>query len=188
MRQTKLSVAKKLGSEYKDYPPECLDPVEDINGFVFFESYQSLSLTYSNGGEYRPDVFSGKNKVVVYLDEAHWLTSDALFSSQPDHFLNGFFKQFPNAILVFMTATDWDCFEPITKAIPRTGKRKVIEGYHCKTLEYPDVRYDKVFISAPLKQNADFFFFDEYDDLIKRINSSESKWIMLVSSKELGEK
>lgn len=188
MRQTKLSVAKKLGSEYKDYPPKYLDSVEDIYGFVYFESYQSLSLTYSNGGVYRPDVFSGKNKVAVYLDEVHWLTSDALFSSQPDHFRNGFFKQFLSAIVILMTATDWDCFEPITEAIPRTGKPKVLDGYECYTEEYPDVRYDKVYISAPLKLNADFFYFNEYDDLIKRINSSESKWLILVASKELGEK
>ena len=188
MRQTKLSVAKKLGSDYKDYLPEYLDPVEDIHGFVYFESYQSLSLTYSNGGDYRPDVFNGKNKVAVYLDEAHWLTSDALFSSQPDYFLKGFFKQFLSAIVILMTATDWDCFEPITEAIPRTGKWKVIEGYHCKTLEYPDIRYDECYISAPLKLNADLFYFDEYEDLIQRINSSESKWLILVASKELCEK
>ncbi len=188
MRQTKLSVAKKLGSEYKNYSPESLDPLKSIDNFVFFETYQGLAQVYERNSKFRRDVFDGKNKVVVYLDECHWLTSDALFSSQPENFMPGLIRQFPNAILVFMTATDCDCFEPITKAIPRTGKRKVIEGYHCKTLEYPDVRYDKVFISAPLKQNADFFFFDEYDDLIKRINSSESKWIMLVSSKELGEK
>lgn len=188
MRQTKLSVAKKLGSEYEDYPPKYLDPIKDIGGFVYFESYQSLSLTYSNGGEYRPDIFGDKSKVVVYLDEAHWLTSDALFSSQPDYFLKGFFKQFLNSIVILMTATDWDCFEPITEAIPRTGKWKVINGYYCYTKEYPDVRYDKVFISAPLKLNADLYYFDEYEDLVQRINSSESKWLILVASKELGEK
>lgn len=188
MRQTKLSVAKKLGSEYKDYPPEYLDPVEDIHGFVYFESYQSLSLTYSNGGKYRPDVFNGKNKVVVFLDEAHWLTSDALFSSQPDHFLNGFFKQFLSAIVILMTATDWDCFEPITKAIPNTGKPKVLDGYECYTTEYPDVRYDKVYISAPLKLNAEPFYFNELEELVAKIAASESKWLLLMKSKKEAEK
>ena len=188
MRQTKLSVAKKLGSEYDDYPPKYLDPIETFDNFVFFKTYQGLAKIYEGNGKFRPDVFDENEKVVVYLDEAHWLTSDALFSSQPDHFLNGFFKQFLSAIVILMTATDWDCFEPITEAIPHTYKPKVLDGYECYTKEYPDVRYDKVYISAPLKLNADLVYFDEYEDLVQRINSSESKWLILVASKELAEK
>ena len=36
LNQTKLSVAKKLGSEYAKYPPEYLKPIENIDNFVFF--------------------------------------------------------------------------------------------------------------------------------------------------------
>ena len=188
MRQTKLSVAKKLGSEYDDYPPEYLDPIKDISGFVYFESYQSLSLTYSNGGDYRPDVFNGKNKVVVYLDECHWLTSDALFSSQPENFMPGLIRQFPNAILVFMTATDWDCFEVIADMLPQRNKPKFINGYAHWDGGHNGVKFDSVYLSEPSKLNAECYSFNELEELVTKIAGSDSKWLILVKSKKEAEK
>lgn len=184
MRQTKLSVAKKLGSEYKNYPPECFDPIESIDNFVFFETYQGLAQVYERNSKFRRDVFDGKNKVVVYLDECHWLTSDALFSSQPENFMPGLIRQFPNAILVFMTATDWDSFEVIADMLPQRNKPKFINGYAHWDGGHNGVKFDSVYLSEPSKLNAECYSFNELEELVTKIAGSDSKWLILVKSKK----
>ncbi len=188
MRQTKLSVAKKLGSEYDDYPPECFDPIETFDNFVFFKTYQGLAKIYEGNGKFRHDVFDGKNKVVVYLDECHWLTSDALFSSQPENFMPGLIRQFPNAILVFMTATDWDCFEVIADMLPQRNKPKFINGYAHWDGGHNGVKFDSVYLSEPSKLNAECYSFNELEELVTKIAASESKWLLLMKSKKEAEK
>lgn len=186
LNQMKSLVADSLKSKFSSWPPEYLSEVSDIDNFVYFASYQEIAECYRNGKRFRPDVFDGRN-TVVFLDEVHWITSDALFSSATEIFLDNFFAQFRNAIKVFMTATDWDCYNVVAERLPSTFS-KFVDGY---TRRFIDVHtpFSYTYISESNKlRNAESYFFTNYEELIKMINDSEEKWLILVESKKQGKK
>lgn len=184
LNQTKLLVAKTLGSKYANYPSKYLTPVTDIDNFIFFETYQGIAETYRAGGKYRVDVFDGR-KTVVFLDEIHWITSDAIFSSAPNCFLNGFFYQFQNALKIFMTATSWDCFEVISKILPPIPQEYIFSSN--KKRRY--IPFERVYISSDRKlDNVSAYYYGDTNHLVPKINQDKGKWLMLVSSKAEGEK
>ena len=148
----------------------------------------------------------------MFLDEAHWLTSDALFSSAPDEFLDGFIKQFEKAIKVIMTATDWDCLEPIANALPRINGVKVtnngeimiydphygeyrVDGKRFNMHDdkkaheemFANIRITKTYIGFSESKNIKPFSYPSLEKMLPKIKEESSgKWLILVENKTKG--
>lgn len=184
MNQNKLLAAKELKNQYADWPAEFLKGIDHFDNFIYFATYQQIAEKYRNGKEFRLDVFTNA-KAIVFLDEIHWITSDALFSSAPNVFLEYFFSQFRNAIKVFMSATDWDCYEQIEARLPKSRLKLLTDG---TVLADPVVAFNKVYLSESNRlENATTYFYEKLETLISKINASKEKWLILVESKKQGE-
>lgn len=203
MNQVKIIAAKKLRHAAKDMPPEFLDLIENLDNKIYFANYQGLVNAYKNSSKYKPEVFEG-HKVLLVCDEAHWFTSDCLFSEGPDIVLDKLLRQFSSAITLYMTSTDWDIYSVIGRRLAEIHPERYIPSYsgyvppqpgYSSSVDYSnshlpyELAFNACYISKGFDNgNVKAYSFKSYDDIVERIKNTPAseKWLIYADTKEHG--
>ena len=146
-----------------------------IFGNVGFINYQKLSsfIFNSKHDEWR------ENLGFVIFDECHFFTADSLFNEDCERILKYATSYFCKAIRIYLTATDEDVLAPLVDA--------EINNYFSLSCSVLGRRMLTRYTFPADYSRYQLNFFDETEDLIKKITeSSEQKWLIFVSNKEKG--
>ncbi len=181
--QIKLGVMEAIDSPKKNYfRPEGLRNESDF-GFVRVITYHRLPgfLKDSTNQEWI------RNVLYVVADEAHMLTSDALYNPDCDAYFRGIIENLYHAVRIYMTATSENVLVPIAvrerEKMERGPARPFyMEPWHIKRYYFPR-SFD----------HLDIQFFDTLNEIKEMIGPPKEehvedfvRWLIFVDNKEKG--
>jgi len=127
VRQFKQRVIEEIkGKNFAaSLQPEVLDHFFTPNTSRVFDGYELIAMSYQKLCEYFERGCLPAEKVdVIIVDEIHALWSDGSFNYKTSTVIEGILKSYPNALIIFMTATpqvalgnsvDWLCENKVQK-------------------------------------------------------------------------
>lgn len=189
--QQKLEVMKALGSdEIDDYTEKgLLKRIDFGENKDNPDTVKILTLQALEPFLRSPKGIAYSKKVsVLCVDEVQYFTSD-YFCPGAARLLENIPKMFNCAVRIYLTATPEDVLVPLSEA-ERAAQRPLIERMGLKPSsicrsEMPSIIWyrfvDKRYCDLPI------CYYREESELLKRIKSSQEKWLVFVRSKASGE-
>ena len=151
---------------------------------AYVMTYQSVLKCYKRLENWQKKPY--KKNLFVICDEAHFITSDALFNPDTEKILSAIVKIFSNAIRVYMSATPYECLKyiidaekkyymyPLKQIKEYKGGKYDKQKYHHH--KYDDYMYEnKQMVFYHFQRNFDYIdllAFSEYDTLFPKIKKS----------------
>lgn len=152
-------------------------------------TYQRLLGRYITDKDKENAEWLNKFKYVV-LDECHFFYSDAFFNPFTWEILSKTVELFQNAIRIYLSATPEDVADPIRYFEgPLFGEQffqreQSWEIEHCTKTE---IGAYAIAYHFPRKySNYKVSFFSDEDQLFSKMTSSKEKWLVFVTSKDMG--
>lgn len=187
-RQQKERIGNLVGCErdLENLSSKGLDENEDFRN-VRVITYQKLE-------KYFDDIFQVqklKNFSLVVLDEAHFFSGDSLFNNKTGKILQNCLSTFKNSIRIFMTATPEEIFPILVE------KEKLFYGTTLSTLNYMNNPNKGLFTPKEIfyynfERSYEYVvpnYFNSKEEILEKINNdeSQSKWLVFVTNKDIGE-
>lgn len=185
--QIKVKIAQK-----QNLPTDDLDWIEKIEEFegITIASYQKIQELVEYGRENKYcDVV--RYKYVVF-DEIHYVVEDSTFNPKVKFLLDFIRKVY--SVKVFMSATLEEVEEYLmgTRILgevfynSRVTENEIISRELLKTYTYQMIGLESYIWHYDIpekKRNICVHYFDDYEQVVNRMNQSQEKWLVFVSNK-----
>lgn len=185
--QVKNIVARKQGVTNDS---KFLKDVEEFDG-VTLMSYQKVQALMERNDMNTGSWFEDHRYMYVVLDEAHYILEDSMFNPKV-YYIEEFIKRC-NCTKIMMSAT---IEEVQTYILGRYLENKVWDGCEQQVTPYITVKPIETFTSAigissyvwfvnvpQYSHNVRVKYFDNYEQLVGKINSNQEKWLIFISNK-----
>lgn len=123
--------------------------------------------------------------IYVICDEAHFVTSDAMFNPDTDEILEAIVRLFKKAVRVYMSATPYECLEYIIEH-ERKYRRLKANNSQEKDKSIPMVFYHFKRDYSYLDVKTYSSISELYRQIVDSVNKRREKWLIFIDDKQKG--